>query len=114
MRYAARGLRYVYVHEQNIRLQTAAAILVCIVGYLVQLRQSEWIVVLLLIALVIIAEVLNSIMERFIDIVKPRYQTQVQVVKDMLAAMVMLAAVTSVIIGFVIFWPHVIELLLFR
>lgn len=114
LQYALRGIRYVYMHEQNIRLQTAVAVLVCVLGYLVELRQSEWVVVLLLIALVIMAEVLNSVMERFIDIVKPRYERQVQVVKDMLAAMVMLAAITSLIIGTVIFWPHVIELLLLR
>ncbi len=114
IRYALRGLRYVYMHEQNIRIQTAAAVLVCIIGYMVGLSQNEWIVVLLLIGLVILSEVLNSVMERFIDIVKPRLETQVQVVKDMLAGMVMLSAAMSVIIGTVIFLPRFIELLFGR
>lgn len=112
--YAARGMRHIYLHEQNIRIQTAVAILVLVLGYIVQLQRSEWVVILLLIALVLISEVVNSIMEQFIDIVKPRYHLQVQVVKDMLAAMVLLAAITSVIIGWVIFLPHIIELLMVR
>lgn len=114
LQYAARGMRHIYLHEQNIRIQTLIAFFVLGFGYFFQLQQSEWIVILLLIALVLILEVVNSVIEQFIDIVKPRYHIQVQVVKDMLAAMVLLAAITSIIIGSVIFLPHIIEVLAFR
>lgn len=111
MRYAWRGLVYAYTREQNIRIQTFVALFVIAVGALVGLQRNEWVVIGLLISLVLILEILNSVLERFIDVVKPRYHEQVQIVKDMLAAMVFLAALTATIIGLIIFWPYFIELL---
>jgi diacylglycerol kinase len=112
-RYALRGINYLYAHEQNIRIQTAFAIVVIFFGYLFQLNRLEWIVIFFLIMLVLILEIVNSVIERFIDIVKPRLHIQVQVIKDMLAAMVLFAAGSAMIIGMIIFWPHVMEFLPF-
>lgn len=115
--YAWRGLRYIFAREQNIRIQSVIALCVMLFGYLVDLRQSEWIVIGLLITMVLILEILNSIMERFIDMIKPRFHEQVQIIKDMLAAMVLVATISTVIIGSIIFLPHInkiIELLILR
>lgn len=110
--YAIQGMKYLYQHEQNIRIQTAVAMIVLLCGYFFQLSRTEWVVILLLIAFVLVLEIVNSVIERFIDIVKPRFHSHVQVIKDMLAAMVFFAAVSASIIGIIIFWPHISSIVL--
>lgn len=100
-----------FKHEQNFRLQLVAAAIVIILIFVFELRRSEILVLLLLILSVLMLELLNSALEKFVDILKPRLLKQVQVVKDMMAAMVLLTAIGAVIIGTIIFWPHVVELL---
>jgi len=98
-------------HEQNFRIQLFIAILVIVSIFVFDLRKSEIIVVLLLILSVLILEMLNSALEKFTDIIKPRLHYQVEIVKDVMAAMVFFASIGAVIIGMIIFWPHVFELL---
>ncbi|MFA4831418.1 MAG: diacylglycerol kinase family protein [Patescibacteria group bacterium] len=108
---ALRGITYMFRHEQNFRIQLFIAILVIVSIFVFDLRKSEIIVVLLLILSVLILEMLNSALEKFTDIIKPRLHYQVEIVKDVMAAMVFFASIGAVIIGMIIFWPHVFELL---
>ncbi len=112
VRYAYRGMRYVFIHEQNFRIQTYVALVVLLCAFALHLSKSEVLAVIFLILLVLILELLNSAIEKFADILKPRLDIQVAVVKDILAAMVLLASVGAALIGGLIFWPHLIELLL--
>jgi diacylglycerol kinase len=109
--FAWRGVRYVFSHEQNFRIQLVISLVVvgAMVGF--QVRRSEVVVLLLLILLILILELLNSALEKFADIVKPRLAIQVQVVKDILAAMVLIASLGAMVIGAIIFWPYVFEML---
>lgn len=109
-RYAFRGTLYVFRHEQNFRLQLLASIAVIFLMFVFELRRSEIVVLLLLIFAVLVLELLNSAMELFVDLLKPRLHKQVEVVKDVMAAMVLITAFASIIIGIIIFWPHIIEL----
>jgi len=110
MSYSWRGVVYVFTHEQNFRVQLLAAVLVVAAMIALGLTRSERVVLLLLIFLVLILELLNSALEKFVDILKPRLHLQVGVVKDIMAAMVLLASVAAAIIGFMIFSPYIIEL----
>lgn len=104
---AARGIKLVYRHEQNFRLQLAAAVFVIFLLWFFPLSKGEKIVVMLLIFLVLILELINSAVERMTDILKPRLSQQVEAVKDIMAAVVLLSSFGSVIVGIVIFWPYV-------
>lgn len=110
LRYAWNGMRYVFIHEQNFRLQTYVAFVVLACSFLFGLSRSEVLAVVFLILLVLILELLNSALEKFADILKPRLDLQIGVVKDIMAAMVLLASLGSACIGLVIFWPHIVEL----
>jgi len=110
---AGRGIGYVFKHEQNFRLQFVLAILVVLVGWLLKLSKAEWIVVLLLICLIMILEFLNSAVEKFADILRPRLDPQVQLVKEIMAGVVLLASLLAVLIGVIIFYPHIVDFLKF-
>ncbi len=111
IRYSLRGIKYVFKNEQNFRIQLFVALLVVLLMFLFSLRRSEIVVLILLIVAVLTLEILNSALEKFIDLLKPRLAPQVKVVKDMMAAMVLITALGSAIIGIMIFWPHIIEIL---
>ena len=111
VKYAWKGLKYVFKYEQNFRLQIFFAVVVLIISALVSLRKHEIIVIILLILAVLVLELLNSALEAFADIVKPRLHGQVAIVKNIMAGMVFLTSLVAMIIGIIIFWPYIFELL---
>ncbi|MFZ2190228.1 MAG: diacylglycerol kinase family protein [Candidatus Magasanikiibacteriota bacterium] len=106
---AIQGVAYVFKHEQNFRLQVLISCLVLLLVWLFELSKAEMIVIFLLIILVLILELLNSAVEKLSDILKPRLSLQIGVVKDIMAGMVFLSSLGAVVIGLIIFWPHVFE-----
>ncbi len=108
--YAWRGLRYIFLHEFNFRVQLMVSFFTLLLTFFLKVRVEEIIIILLLIALVLLLEILNSALEKLSDILKPRLSEQVEVVKNMLAAMVLLASLLALGIGLTIFTPYIIEL----
>ena len=69
----------------------------------------EWIVLLLLIFFVLLLEIVNTVIERMVDILKPRVHVYVKEIKDLMSVSVLLAAALSIIVGLLIFIPHIID-----
>jgi len=109
--HAIHGLRHVYTHERSFRVQCRMAVVVLLLGLLVQFEVWEYILILLLCASVLTLEVLNSAVELVLDVLKPRLSAQVGVVKDMMAGAVLLVSLCSAVVGCILFFPHVLELL---
>lgn len=109
--YAWQGLRYVWDNEQNFRIQTFIALLVIVAMIIVHVTLGEAIVLTMMIIFVLVLEVVNTIFEKMVDILKPRLHTYVAVIKDMMAAGVFLAAVGSIVIGAMVFIPYCLELI---
>ncbi len=106
VRYAWRGLRYVFLHEQNFRIQLVIAFVVLLVMLALRIHAWETVALVLMMCVVLILEILNTVVERFVDILKPRLNEYSQIIKDMMAAAVFLAAVASAVVGCVIFYPY--------
>lgn len=107
---AWKGIIFVFQNEQNFRIQFFISILVLLLVAFFPLSKGEIIVVILLIFFVLILELLNSAVERMADVLKPRLSYQIRIVKDIMAAVVLIASVTACIIGFIIFWPYLFAL----
>lgn len=110
MKYAFFGLKHIIKREQNFRLQLLFALLVFCLGFYVELSRNEWIAVIILISAVLILEIINSALEQVIDIIKPRLHGQVKLVKDMMAAAVLVTAISAAVIGLIIFYPYFVEI----
>ena len=106
-RTAFEGLVFVFKSEPNFRIQIMFGFLAIFLAYIFELRASEWIIVILLIMLVLVMEILNTALEQFTDLLKPRLHHYVKAVKDVMAAAVFITACGSLVVGFIIFWPHV-------
>ena len=107
--HAARGFAYAFKMERNFRIQSCIAFLVLVLTVVLPLATWERVVLISMVMAVLVLELLNTGIERLIDLVKPRLDAYVKDVKDVMAAAVLLASVFAVIVGCVIFWPHLAQ-----
>ena len=105
---AFHGLKYAFQNEQNFRVQTTVAIIVLGLAAIFPLKQWETILIVIMILVVLVTELLNTALERFTDLLKPRLHHYVGVVKDVMAGAVLLTSLGAVIIGLFIFLPYFI------
>ena len=104
--YAFRGLFKTLREEQNLQIQSLAGLVVIILGWYFRIKNWEWLILILVIGLVILMEIINSAIERITDVLKPRLDSYVKEIKDIMAAAVMLASIIAVIVGLIIFLPY--------
>lgn len=103
---AGRGMVYVFKNEQNFRIQVAAGVMVIVGMLYLDLKTWESIVLILLVVLVLTMELFNTALEHFVDMFKPRVHPLAGVVKDIMAAAVLLTSLGSLIIGLIILGSH--------
>jgi diacylglycerol kinase len=108
--YAIKGLKYAYRNEQNLVFDIGMSILVLIAGFLFKIKISEWAVLALTIGLVLSMELVNTAIEAVVDLVTEDYHPLAKVAKDTSAAAVFICAIASVIVGFIIFIPKIIDM----
>lgn len=108
--YAFKGLFKAFYEEQNLRIQAIASLVVIVLGIYFQISRGEWILLTLAIALVLVAEVINSAVERITDVLKPRINSYVKEIKDIMAAAVLLSSIAAAVVGWLIFFTYVSKL----
>lgn len=109
--YAFKGIDDVISNEPNMKIHVSVAILVVITAFLLKISMIEWIILVLLIGLVLAAEVINTTIENLVDMYTKDYNERAKVVKDTAAGTVLILAITSAIIGLMIFVPKIILVL---
>lgn len=103
--FAWNGLKKVIINERNFRIHLIAALFVIIASFYFKITYIEWVIILLVIALVLVTEIINSALESFIDYMKPEIHPQAKIIKDMAAGSVLVAAIFALAIGAIIFIP---------
>jgi diacylglycerol kinase len=105
---AFNGMRYFFLHEINGMIQFAIAALAIALAVGLRIGTTEWILVVMCIGFVIGLEMLNTAIENLCNVVQKEYHPIIKIVKDVAAAAVMWAAITSVVIGLLIFLPKIL------
>ncbi|WP_153796828.1 diacylglycerol kinase family protein [Foetidibacter luteolus] len=105
---AFNGLWYFFLHERNGKVQLSAAVLATVLGYSLGVSVTEWLMLLLCMAVVLALEMVNSAIERICDLVQEDYHPVIKAVKDMAAGAVLFTAAISVVAGVVIFLPKLL------
>ena len=109
--YAFKGIDDVIEHEPNMKIHVVVAILVVIMAIILKVSIIEWIILVLLIGTVLAAETINTTIENLVDMYTKEYDEKAKIVKDTAAGTVLILAITSAIIGLIIFIPKIIYLL---
>ena len=108
-KYAFEGIKQTYIGEQNLKIHTFIAILVVVFGFFLKISYIEWLICLILIALVLMAEFFNTAIEYVVDLASPRIHPLAKAAKDTASAGVLILSIISAIIGGIIFIPKLID-----
>lgn len=109
-KFAFKGLAIVFREEQSFRVQIVALAAILALGIYFNIRIWEWTALILVAASVLVLELINSTLERIIDYLKPRLHHYVEVVKDIMAAAVLVASLAAAAVGVLIFYPYFFRL----
>ncbi|MDY0016925.1 MAG: diacylglycerol kinase family protein [Candidatus Delongbacteria bacterium] len=104
-RFASKGFVTMVKEEANFRIQLIILIIIISLGFFFSISGHEWIHIILASGFVIMAEILNSAVERIADFLSPEFDEAIGSIKDICAAAVLVAASISVVIGLIIFIP---------
>lgn len=110
-RHAARGLKYSLINERNFQIEAAIAMLVLALIFVLKLKNWEAIILVLMIMWVLMMELTNTVVERVVDILKPRIHPYARLIKDIMAAVVLISSLTAVVVGIIVFYPYIKELI---
>ena len=97
--YAFAGLATAWRAERNVRIHAALAVVALAGAALLRLPVWGWALVILAIALVLAAELLNSALEAVVDLVSPHDHPLAKRAKDVGAAAVLVAAGGAAAVG---------------
>jgi diacylglycerol kinase len=108
-RHAFRGLAILFRHTPNAQIHLVITVVVLLLGWFFAISATEWIAVLLCIGWVLAAESFNSALENLTDLASPAIHPLAGKAKDLAAAAVLIAAVVSLVVGVIIFWPKLLH-----
>lgn len=108
-RHALAGVFYALREEQNFLFEAAAAAVAVLAAWYFPLTLIERAIVLLCCGMVLSLELINTALERILDMMKPRVHPYVRIIKDLVAGAVLVSALSSLLAGIVIFIPHLIS-----
>ena len=108
---AGRGLLLGFAQEPNIRRECAVALLVLALVLALPLDAWQQVAILVVAVFVLVVELINTAIERILNIVKPQFHEQVRDIKDLSAGAVLLASGLACAVGLRIFGPYVLFLI---
>ena len=111
--YAIVGVVSVFKSERNMKIHCIAALVVVFLACLVNVTHFEWALLVITIFFVLVAETINTAIEKTVDLVTETYHPLAEKAKNIAAGAVLLSAANAVIMAVIIFWPYV-KVILFK
>lgn len=108
IRHALNGLSAVLKTEPNFFVQAIIFLIMFSLGLFFRVNQTEWFAIVFSAALVLMLEIINTSIEKILDLLKPRLDDRVALIKDMMAGAVLLSALAALAIGLLIFIPYML------
>lgn len=104
------GLKYAYLHEQSLVLHVLvmAIIVTCGVGF--KITPMQWVITLVMGALILVAELFNTSIEAVVDMVTEEFHPLAKIAKDTASAACFIADITAAGMWLVVFVPKIISL----
>ena len=108
--YAFQGLFVLAKTERNFKFHLFSFICISLVGFYFQIDKSEWLSVLIISAVILSAEALNSAIEKLCNHLHPEIHPSIKQVKDISAAAVLISSIIAIAIAAIIFIPKIMLL----
>lgn len=105
-KFAFSGLKETLIFERNFRIMVFIAAVVIVAMIYFDTSRAEKAVLFAAIFAVLALELINTVIERLLDFLEPAHHEKVRVIKDLMAAIVLVTCFGAIIIGLIVFWPH--------
>ena len=106
-KFAFAGIAAFFKQEHNARIHLTATVIVIALGIIFNVSPTEAIALTLAIGFVWSAEIFNTAIEKMMDFISAEKSSKIKFIKDVSAAAVLVAAVTALIIGCIVFIPKI-------
>lgn len=107
---AFQGIYYALKYNRNIRIHFILAFIVIIASIYFKVNAFEMGILGVMILLVICTEMINTAIEEMVNLLINEHRQEAKIAKDVSAGMVLLTAIGSIIVGVLVFTPHIIKL----
>jgi diacylglycerol kinase len=108
LKFAWHGIMTLAKEEQSFRLQCLAVVVLTVMVFVFRLSRAETALVVVVAAFTLVLELMNGSVERLVDLFKPRIHAYAEQIKDMMAGAVLVSSVGALIVGILVFWPHLV------
>lgn len=107
--FAFQGVKHAIQSDQNFMVHFSIAILVLVAGIYLNVTRLEMALLLLAILLVIATEMINTAIEKMVDLITREHRLEAKIAKDVSSGMVLLTALGASLLGIFIFVPYIIS-----
>ena len=107
---AIEGIIYTFKFERNMKIHYFLAVVVLTASLFLGLDRFEMILLVFAISLVVIAEMFNTAIEKTIDMITDEYHILAKIAKDVAAGGVLIAALNSAVVGYLLFYNKLTDL----
>lgn len=106
---AANGILYLFLYHRNMRIIFLTGIAAFLLGLWLNLTKLELAALCVTITLVFVAEIFNTAIEMLIDMSVRKYHTLIKLIKDIAAAVVLIASLNAVAVGYILFFRKIFK-----
>lgn len=100
---AYNGLKLAMAHERNMRIHILVVTMCIVLGIAFRLDALRWIMLVIAVGMVLMAELMNTAVENMVDMVTPEYSEKAKIIKDIAAGSVLIASAAAAVIGILVF-----------
>jgi diacylglycerol kinase len=108
--YAFEGINHALNNDQNLIIHFSMAVLVIAMSIWFGVTPFEMGLLGLTILLVIATEMINTAIEKMVDLITKEHRMEAKIAKDVSSGMVLITAIGSLIIGALVFIPYILRL----
>lgn len=108
---AINGMFFLLKNEEAIKVQSFVFLIIIALGFYFEITIKEWIIHIILIGLILTTEALNTVAEKICDLINPKYDERIKLIKDISAGAVSFAVLSSLIILLIIYFPYIKQLI---
>ena len=105
------GINFVITNESNFKIEIVIGIIALLLSYILKISRIEFIIILIMIALVLTSEIINTSIEKVVDLYTKDYSNLAKIAKDVSAGSVLVMSIFSLLVGVIIFLPKIINVL---
>ena len=106
------GIKNAFGSERNLKIQIVIALIVIILTLILKIELVKAMFVYISIFFVIVSEIINTAIEKTVDLVTEEYNEKAKLAKDIAAGGVLISAINSVVIGILVFGKEIIEIIM--